>query len=95
MTPIRSVEVTMSVNMNVFVARSPAGSGAGLPAVRAEQRIDPLQVERRAELLEHASGGQQVAPRGRLVALGRDRLGVAQARPGALVRQVGRAPQSP
>ena len=49
------------------------------------------EVERRAEPLERAARREQIPPRGRLVALGRQRLGVAEPRPGALVRQVGRA----
>ena len=80
---------TMSVNMNVRVTRWPAPSGAGrLAAARAEQRIDALQVERRAQPLERGPRGHEVAPGGRRVALGGQRLGVVQTRPGALVRQV-------
>ncbi len=86
----------MSVNMKVLVTRSARlADPAPRRAALAQQRVDPLQVERRAEPLEGRSGGQEVTAGHRRVALGGQRLGVAQARPGALVGQVRRLPETP
>ena len=60
-----------------------------------EQRVDPLQIERRAEALEHGASRPEV-PAGRCrVAFPRDRLGVAQPSACALVRQVVLEPHAP
>ena len=90
-SPTRSVEVTMSVNMNVLV-RAPR-SGGRRPRPRAGRRR--VQVERRAQPLEDGPGRPQVPPGRRCVALGGDRLGIAKTSSGALVGQVVVQPQAP